>query len=721
MESQFALAAELSKLIPLPKSSTILELARNLQKSGSDIVAEKDLVAIFGRNKLSETFENGFKEVVLNSRKEHTVLSKWLPMILEGGIGPTLQRAMQQREYFAMVVQLSMLCWVHDNQSLASALTEAMRRRLQEAPLGWDIGSIPPDSVISGVLKACQEQTSTYPWELSFEAVRLSLGIDSPMSGVLVEWTTLTVPILQASLDMLTAVQSFPEDRIIYIEGRAGVITIVVWAHCVLGLTASVHVPQGNTVHFGVGNPNIIIDMRGYGNQQICLLEAVDSRGTVDPSKGLILAVPSESESLPIEADLKYPVKGYGTRIIKPHLTSNGARFELAHVVTSIASCISQGLETVASETNRKLHIPLPRRSRKLPDALSTSDVDKLLTTARVLFDGVDIDENTHREYTSSFVGQALDELPIPPAVRQMYTIITPEIVNEMWLNLLITVKQLALLLLGLNTLDLSLCEQWPLGSIESLQHSTMSQRLEDWDGKKPVQIDHDGWYDLLGRMMLGGKSIGPGESCLISNWGWSLYMSSFGDLDPVRVSPGLLTVKNGVPSRNGERRAKVVDGPIEVDGPSSREEILSEGLEIEKEGQIVSPRCILNAEFRSVMVGTSNEQFVVSVRFALGKRIFRSGYREMHRVRWNAFVGEDCRHNPDRPTTLPTNTATFGRTPIKSMPEIAISLVQNNRAARWVAMLSEIQRDVLIVRKSCLKCTISEACQLEGLWLIVC
>ena len=45
-------------------------------------------------------------------------------------------------------------------------------------------------------------------------------------------------------------------------------ITIVVWAHCVLGLTASVHVPQGNTVHFGVGNPNIIIDMRGYGNQK---------------------------------------------------------------------------------------------------------------------------------------------------------------------------------------------------------------------------------------------------------------------------------------------------------------------------------------------------------------------------------------------------------------------------------------------------------------------
>ena len=217
-----------------------------------------------------------------------------------------------------------------------------------------------------------------------------------------------------------------------------------------------------------------------------------------------------------------------------------------------------------------------------------------------------------------------------------------------MWLDLLTTATNLSLLLLGLNSVDLSQCEQWPLGSIESLRNSTMAQRLAEWDGVRPLKIEHDGWYDLLGRMMLGGKSIGPGESCLISNWGWSLYMSSLGDLDPVRISPGLLTVKHGVPSRNGERRAKLVDGPLEIIGPSSREEIMNDVTAIEKEGQIVSPRCVLDAEPKSVMVGTMNGQFVVSVRFGLGKRIFHSGYREMHRVRWNAFVAEQCRHNQD-------------------------------------------------------------------------
>ena len=374
----------------------------------------------------------------------------------------------------------------------------------------------------------------------------------------------------------------------------------------------------------------------------------------------------------------------------------------------------------MVSEPNRTPYIPLPQRSRKLPDALSPSDVD-ILKTAHILFYGIDMDENTHREYTSSFVRHALDGLPIPPAVRQLYTVTTPGIVNEMWLNLLTTTSTLSLLLLGLTTIDLSLCEQWPLGSIESLHRSTMAQRLEGWDGIQPLKIEHDGWYDLLGRMMLGGKSIGPGESCLISNWGWSLYMSSLGDLDPVRISPGLLIVKHGVPSRNGERRAKIVDGPVETTGPTSREEIISEASAIEKEGQVVSPRCVLDAEPKSVMVGTMNEQFVVSVRFGLGKRVFRSGYREMHRVRWNAFVADDCRHNQDRPIMLPTDTATFGRGTIKSSPSVAISLVQYNRAARWVAMLGEMERDVLLIRKSCLECAIYQARQLEGLWLIVC
>ena len=403
MQSQFELSVELSRVSSLRKPNSIVQMARELQKSGSDLLAEEDLVVIFGRNKLSETFENGFKEVIRTSRTQSTVLSKWLPIILEAGPGPTLRRAMQEREYLAMVVQLSMLCWVHNNQSLASALTEAMRQRVKDAPFGVDVGSIPTDSVMLGVLKACQEQTSAYPWELNFEAVRLNLGFNTPMIGLAVEWTTLTVPLLQASLDMLFAVQTFPEDRMMYIEGRAGVVTLVVWAHCVLGLTASVHVPDGNTVTFGTGDPNLIIDMRPYGNQQICLLEAVDTRNDIDPSKGLFLAIPSESESSPIEADLKYPVKGYGTHIITSHLDSNSAVFEMAHVLTALASCISQSLEIVASEPNRTPYIPLPQRSRKLPDALSSSDVD-ILKTAHILFDGIDIDENTNREYTSSFV-----------------------------------------------------------------------------------------------------------------------------------------------------------------------------------------------------------------------------------------------------------------------------------------------------------------------------
>src|SRR5205814_4718414 len=84
-------------------------------------------------------------------------------------------------------------------------------------------------------------------------------------------------------------------------------------------------------------------------------------------------------------------------------------------------------------------------------------------------------------------------------------------------------------------------------------------------NGTDAIPLCHDGWYEVLSRMMFGGKFTDAGDSCLISNWGWSMYMSSFGDIDPTGVIPGLLTVKPGVPSRDGERRTRVIDGPRDL------------------------------------------------------------------------------------------------------------------------------------------------------------
>jgi len=58
MQSSFQLALELSSVFPIRQAvkamgDYILKLARDLRKSGSDLVVEEDLAEVFGRGKLS--------------------------------------------------------------------------------------------------------------------------------------------------------------------------------------------------------------------------------------------------------------------------------------------------------------------------------------------------------------------------------------------------------------------------------------------------------------------------------------------------------------------------------------------------------------------------------------------------------------------------------------------------------------------------------------------
>lgn len=56
--SQFALSLEVTRLVPVPLVvnkvyEAIMNLARDLQNSGSNIVIEQDLADVFGRSKIS--------------------------------------------------------------------------------------------------------------------------------------------------------------------------------------------------------------------------------------------------------------------------------------------------------------------------------------------------------------------------------------------------------------------------------------------------------------------------------------------------------------------------------------------------------------------------------------------------------------------------------------------------------------------------------------------
>lgn len=86
----FQLALELSNIFPLKELVTstgpqLLRLARNLRKSGSDLLVEQDLAAVFGRGRIEPQLEQDFKKTV--NIQKFIPVKDGAEIVLQSGIG----------------------------------------------------------------------------------------------------------------------------------------------------------------------------------------------------------------------------------------------------------------------------------------------------------------------------------------------------------------------------------------------------------------------------------------------------------------------------------------------------------------------------------------------------------------------------------------------------------------------------------------------------------
>src|SRR2546429_1147828 len=125
----FQLALELSN-IPLVKEAVqsganqLIAFARNLRKSGSDIVVEEDLAEVFGRGRISPQLASDFTDVV--KIREYKPLHDGCEVELQSGQGPTI--SFRHQRYLATTIQLAFLGWTHNRKQIASMLAAAMRK-----------------------------------------------------------------------------------------------------------------------------------------------------------------------------------------------------------------------------------------------------------------------------------------------------------------------------------------------------------------------------------------------------------------------------------------------------------------------------------------------------------------------------------------------------------------------------------------------------------------
>lgn len=513
IESQFSLSLELTKLVPLgPLASAVghglLALARDLKNTGSDILVEEDLVAVFGRNRIESHFESTFKTVVRESTTQQ--LGTFLDIVLNAGAGPTVQRSLKDSRYFSTVVQLSLLTSVYDIGSLAGGLSTALARRLDGAPM--EQRQFPGAQALSGTLRACREQTSNFIWRLLFDAVSTTLGesgiIDSDHSS---EDTGIATAVLQGLLDFLPMLQYFPEDRLVRIRLYRGNVSstclLVVWAHHVLGLSVQVQSEADSTTF-------------GKGRIQVILEHTYDRFG-----EGICLFDQHDEEVLYIACDR-----------LAPEILLHG--FVPAYGCAKYWNYL-EGKEPYRSESNEAMRLACASARYWLlvygHEAYRARVRKATMFVYGTWFDPNDLKARLD-EIDSMF--DALDNEGLEVPNVEAY-----EVAREIvWVTTAFAFVD-----------DLDMLRELPISRGGLSFSYAESRRVERGE---PASTHRYPFFLMAGLLL--GKDIyysHVDKLCLASVAGWSMMTDVFTLPDPVHVRRGMIRVQRGVPTRAGEQK----------------------------------------------------------------------------------------------------------------------------------------------------------------------
>ncbi len=688
LTSQFNLSVELTKLVPFGSlinttSRALISLVRELHKSGSDIVAEQDLAEVLGRNRIESKFASTFRTAVKKSTIHR--LSEAAEIVLEAGAGPTVKRSLNEQAYSSMIIQLSLLTWTHELDSLARALAKALERRVQGSD-GYHAFS--DQETLKGTLRACREQTSGFMWELMCVAVETRL---KDVGYIQKPYDSRRIPcyILQALLDYFTAVQYFPEERLIRVESWEGVVTIVVWAHHLLGLTVGVQ-NDGESIYFGQGHGQVLIDceLRATMTDTTCIAllnAAQEVRFSLTPD-------PAQEPTL--EAACRHPALGFGDRILSFDIEDPAIIRGLAHRI--VASCLMTVKEAV--EQDQAGNTPYG-------ECLLIPSKRRILDSGLLLFQDLD--------YSIPYFDQFLQEPCLlrsewktPDIIRTMQGVLGEQYHKQQF-SVRKTFRRLCYVLLTFaNVLDITACAGLPLDTFASL---TFNKHM----GLPTISES----FDTLARLLLGSSQYDEEKvknAALLSSWGWSIFFSSVNSHDPSQLLPEIC-ILHGVPCRFGERKEWILDtyrkisrqygNPRGVEG-SSRCAIVAES------GDTVTLRSLSRARRTKYFIDVSGPAFEVVIQMECdADRVqeydqyvsLRVGFRGLQELWWGALQLPECSHPAKLgdEAVVPDDTHCFSGLSVNlEIPGQAVDnrlasengwvhvgLVAGNSSARWILL----------------------------------
>lgn len=759
--NQFALSLELTRLLPInwatnKVAEAIMDRARDLRHSGSDIVVEEDLVNVFGRNRISPALTSSFKNIVA---KNTSNTSLWEGITLQRGPGPTTLRALQEAPYFAMVIQLSLLVWTFEVQYLATTMADALRKRSEGAPLSSKLQTSPSRVGILGVLHVCERQTSAFNWNMLLHAVSRSLGYEAYKAPI-------DVPqfVFQGLLDMFPMVQTLPNDRFIQIQIpvgewlECGTSTLVVWAHHVLDLNVLVR-PLGRN---GNAIPNVRFGRAGL--EQVLIEEvATEDEAAItllDSTKAHLLSIKPEpdAEYNLIGAVKRFPARGWGNAVLQDNISNltisskkPDAIVEDLQIVTSaFAFIVAKNL--VRDDTERELGETDKENIDKRELILHEVDERRLLQTSRFLFDNSRLSQSNINTYVTQYTCKPLDEhLARPPALEAAARAHPSEnsdiVVEDEWDIICRCARHLSVLLIALaHVSNLEEHDELMISGVyfSAMFEHSLVQQLEEWNGHSELRITDDTWLQAVAVPLLSHRqnvwNLPWKKVCLISERGWSAWISTFEGTDPAYLVRGSVTIGRGSPCRNGVWKTGIWDSQ------QLNRNFLTNPQRAETCGQTASLHCAEKVSLDSPYCGEGEDIFLICARFRFHRRvrqesfIQRVGYRELHNCLWWAQDTKRCSHGsrPNDSVKLSLDCITiagFGHHLEETQERILIYLTAYSIGARWMALAqipwttvigteNGIDKSVyqILLRRNdcCFQCAIDQAAERPGKWFII-
>ena len=466
----------------------------------------------------------------------------------------------------------SFLISIYEKSSLASAIVNHFETLTEEAPVTAVRRAIPSQESVKCTLQACDDQTTAYRWHwrMHLLSVGAALGLQEKDVSESIPET-----VFQGLTMMLPLAQSLPEDRFILVETQSGACTIVVWAHILLGLRVAVR--SYNTKENGFIETQF---PRDSVSEQVILYmgvthdswvnENLDNLGVLKPSIVLfttsdrLVELKEESGAREIDANLRRPLKGIG-RVYLERLTSNQigrerVMDEMAIIACSFALCIARKFvkRHYTHETAGAYEISESNPERIFLTARQESvDTPALrIFNASCMVFGVDdrtLSSKTCEEYASLYHNEPLYKIANPPSsVRaifdewtQLANVPTPSLHWELFR---VRAVSLAMLILALaHVHDLEACADMPMSyMISMLSRSELREQLSNWNGRDEISVSRIFWFDIIALLMAGerGEKLDLRATCLLSEGGWSLYLSTFGDSDPSYIGTFLFSVR---------------------------------------------------------------------------------------------------------------------------------------------------------------------------------